>query len=82
MNNLEKAKQIIEQNLQDARYGIFDCHNICGDYMTTLYSDYDRNSGDGLIILICYAWHYFEVFGLSKTEFIELKAYYDELNND
>jgi hypothetical protein len=76
MSNLEKAKQIIEQNLRYARNGIWDYHNICGDYMTTLYS------GDSLIVLICYARHYFEVFGLSKTEFIELKAYYDELNND
>lgn len=76
MNNLEKAKQIIEQNLQDARYGIFDCHNICGDCVVTLYSD------DSLIVLIFYAWNYFEVFGLSNAEFIELKAYYDKLNND
>lgn len=76
MNNLEKAKQVIEQNLQDARYGIFDYHNICDDHMTTLYS------GDSLIVLICYDLHYFEVFGLSKTEFIELKVYYDKLNND
>ena len=76
MSNLEKAKQIIEQNLQYARYGIFDCHNICGDYMVSLYSD------NSLIVLICYSWGYFEVFGLSDAEFRELEDYYHKLNDD
>ena len=67
MNKLQKAKEIIKKNFSDARCGIFDCCNTVGDRMTTLYDE------DGLTIDICYGWAYFEVFGLSDSEFIELE---------
>jgi len=41
--------------------------------MSTLYDE------DGLTIDICYEWAYFEVFGLSDSEFEELERYYEEI---
>lgn len=73
MNKLEKAKEIIKEHYEEAKYGIFDSRNTAGDYMDTLY---EKNE---LIIDICYYWGYFEVFGLSNNEFIELEEYYEEL---
>ena len=70
---LEKAKEIIRENFQDARCGIFASRNVCGDLMTCLYE------GDGLSIYICYDWEYFEVFGLYGKELDELIGYYDAL---
>lgn len=70
MSRLEKAKEIIEKNIEDARYGIFNTRNIVGDRMTSLYDDGD------LQIDICYDWGYFEVFGLSDEEFEQLEEFY------
>lgn len=73
MNKLEKAKEIIKTHYEDACCGIFDCRNILGDEMTTIYKD------EGLTIDLCYGYMYFEVFGLSREEFKELEKYYDSL---
>lgn len=73
MNKLEKAKQIIRENLYDAKYGIFDSRNILGDPMTNIYNE------NGLIIDVCYYYAYFEVFGLTDEEFKELEKYYNKL---
>lgn len=73
MNNLEKAKEIIKEHYSDADCGIFDSRNIVGDVMETIYN------GNGLTIDICYEYSYFEVFGLSDTEFEELEQYYYSL---
>lgn len=73
MNNLEKAKEIIRANYNDARYGIFNSRNLIGDEMKTIYE------GDGLTIDICYDWGYFEVFGLNDAEIVELETYYNSL---
>ena len=72
-SKLEKAKKIIESRIQDAQCGIYNCRNIVGDPMNTIY--YDGN----LQIDICYHWEYFEVFGLSDDEFKSLEAYYESL---
>ena len=74
MSNLEKAKEIIKENIREGRCGIFDCRNVVGDRMSTLYDE------DGLTIDICYEWAYFEVFGLSDAEFEELERYYDSFS--
>ena len=71
-DKLEKAKQIIDQYYDRARHGIFDCIGCFGDDMYTIYSS------DGLVIDICYDYEYFEVFGLSKDEFLELEKYYND----
>lgn len=73
MNKLEKAKEIIKEYYRSADCGIFDCRNIVGDKMETIYED------DGLTIDICYYYSYFEVFGLSDAEFEDLEKYYDSL---
>ena len=73
MSKLEKAKEIIKENFEDANCGIFNCRGWMGDIMTTIYYE------DGLCIDICYGYAYFEVFGLSEAEFGELQKYYNEL---
>ena len=73
MNKLEIAKRVIKENIEDARCGIFDTRNIVGDTMETLYDS------DDLTIDICYFWMYFEVFGLTKEEFMILEGYYNSL---
>lgn len=70
---LDKAKEIIKDNIEDASCGIFDSRNIAGDEMDNIYEDNE------LTIDICYDWEYFEVFGLSDLEFAELVSYYYEL---
>ena len=72
-DKLEIAKKVIKENYKDADCGIFDCRNLAGDSMTTIYDE------DGLQIDICYGYSYFEVFGLTNKEFQELEKYYEEL---
>ena len=67
--NLRIAKEIIKNNIEDARFGIFNTRNVVGDPMEVIYCE------DGLRIDICYDYGYFEVFGLGE-EFKELKEYY------
>ena len=73
MSKLEIAKKIIEEKYLYGEYGLFDTCNVMGDSMTTLYDE------DGLTIVICYGWGYFEVFGLSDDEFKELEDFYEQL---
>ena len=70
MSNLDKAKQIVKENYEDAKCGIFNSRNTAGDDMAILYND------NGLRVEICYFWMYFEVFGLSTEEFAELSRFY------
>ncbi len=71
---LSKAKEIIKKNYEDGGFGIFNSRNILGDEMVTVYED------ENLTIDICYEHSYFEVFGLTDSEFEELKEYYYSLN--
>jgi hypothetical protein len=73
MTKLEKAKQIIEENFDDADCGIFDSRNWVGDPMVNIFVD------DELQIDICYNHSYFEVFGLNETDFKELSEFYNSL---
>ena len=73
MNKLMKAKQVIAENYKFGDCGLFNTRNIVGDHMTTIYED------DSLTIDICYGWSYFEVFGLSETEFTRLHEFYKQL---
>ena len=34
---VEKVKEVIKNNIEDALYGIFDCRNIVGDPIETIY---------------------------------------------
>lgn len=76
MNKLAIAKKIIKDNFEEGRFGLFNTRNLVGDPMTIIF---DR---EGLRIEICYYYEYFEVFGLSKEEFEELKKYYKQLKKD
>lgn len=71
-DKLEKAKRIIDQYYDRASCGIFDCKGWGGDDMFTVYEN------DGLVIDICFYHQYFEVFGLSEDEFLELEKYYND----
>lgn len=70
---VEKVKEVIENNIEDALCGIFDCRNIVGDPMETIYDE------GGVIIDICRNWEYFEVFGLTNKEFAEIESFYEDL---
>ncbi len=73
MSRLETAKKIIEEHMDTVMWGIFDTHNIVGDFMRTIFNE------DGLTIDICDDCDYFEVFGLTGEEFLELKKFYESL---
>lgn len=73
MSRLETAKKIIKEHMDTVRWGIYDTRNILGDFMRTIFNE------DGLIIDICDDWGYFEVFGLTSEEFLELKKFYESL---
>lgn len=75
-DKLKIAKKIIEENFEDAKYGIFGSRNIVGDVM---YNVYDK---DGLTIDICYGYGYFEVFGLTDEEFEKLEEYYKRIKGE
>jgi hypothetical protein len=70
---LEKAKAIIKENFESGSCGLFNTCNIAGDTMDTIYEE------GGLRIDICYYSSYFEVFGLSDSDFDELLDYYYHL---
>lgn len=72
-DRLKVAKEVIKEYINNGDCGIFFTRNDCGDYMETLYKD------DDLTIDICYHHQYFEVFGLSDNEFLELEEFYNEL---
>lgn len=76
MSNLEKAKEIVKENFDDAWSGLFNTRNVVGDAMTNIYDE------NGLIVDICYEYMYFEVFGLSDDEFAELLKYYNSLKGE
>lgn len=70
---ITKVKQVIAQGFDDAGYGIFFTQNILGDPMETVYKDGD------IQIDICYAYNYFEVFGLTEDEQEVIESYYHRL---
>lgn len=70
---VEKVKEVIEKNIEDALYGIFDCRNVVGDPMETIYDEM------GVRIELCRVYEYFEVFGLTNEEFSEIESFYKDL---
>lgn len=70
---VEKVKEVIKNNIEDALCGVFDCRNIVGDPMETIYDE------DGVRVEICRKQEYFEVFGLSNEEFAEVESFYKDL---
>lgn len=73
----ERVKSIIRHDYSEGDCGLFFTPNRVGDPMEKLYEG--RN---GVTILICRHWSYFEVFGLTADEKEELKKYYDSLTGE
>ena len=70
---VEKVKEVIKNNVKHAMFGIFDCINIAGDLMETIYDE------AGVRIELCREHEYFEVFGLTNEEFSEVESFYEDL---
>lgn len=68
---VEKVKEVIKNNIEDALCGIFGRHNLVEDPMETIYDEM------GIRIEICRKWRYFVVFGLTDEEFAEVESFYD-----
>lgn len=76
MTKLDIAKKIIKEHYSEADCGIYDSRNILGDPMITIYDD------GSLTIDLCYYYSYFEVFGLTDSEFQELASFYTDLGDN
>jgi len=72
MNKLNKIKEIIKANINNARFGIYFTRNYVGDTMHTLYEDGEVQ------VDICYDYEYFEVFGLTDAEQEIINQFYIE----
>ena len=71
--NVEKVKEVIENNIEDALCGVSDCRNTVGDPMEMIYDE------AGVRIYLCREYEYFEVFGLTNEEFSEVESFYEDL---
>ena len=72
----QRVKRIIRHNYSEGDCGLYFTPNRSGDYMEKLY---DR---EGVTVLICRHWSYFEVFGLTSSEEVDLKKYYNSLTGE
>lgn len=70
---ITKVKQVIKQGFRDADCGIFFTRNEVNDPMETVCED------DNIQIDICYAYEYFEIFGLTDDEQEVIESYYHRL---
>ena len=73
---LDRAKKVIKEHIESAMCGIFNTRNCAGDYMETICDE------DNLTIDICYEYEYFEVFGLSRSDFDVLEDFYETLRKE
>jgi len=67
----ERVQHLVEFFKENRQYvpgcGIFDCRNIVGDPMTTIYDE----PADGVVVDACYEYGYIEIFGLTDDEFAD-----------
>lgn len=70
---IEKVKEVIKYWLVCGGCGLYFCRNMCDDPMETVYNE------NGIQIDICYAWNYFEIFGLEWDEKNEIERFYEEI---
>lgn len=66
----ERVKELIKDNYEDGCCGLYNCKNLVGDYMHTLFD------GKYFRLDVCYEHSYFEVFGTNDDEFQELEKFY------
>ena len=69
-DKVDLVKNIIKENIDSARCGIYFTRNLIGDPMVTILN------GDQVQIDICYEYEYFEVFGLTDREQKEIEEFY------
>lgn len=66
-DKLQKALAFLQEFFKNEKsVQTFDCRNIAGDDMQTIYEE------DGITIDFCYTYSYIEIFGLTKAEYDEL----------
>lgn len=73
MTRVNRVKEVIDKYYKRAECGIFNTHGMFNDEMFTVYDE------DGVIVDVCFAYEYFEVFGLTEEEFKEVEDYYESL---
>lgn len=69
-SNIEKVKEVIKNNIEDAFCGIYNYHNVSSAPLKTIYNE------DGISVKLCNFWGYFEVLGLTNKEFADVKSFY------
>jgi len=74
--NLLEIKSVIKDYINVGCCGLFFTSNLVGDRMTTVY---DKN---GVTVFLCQGYMYFEVFGLTEEDEIELLKFYNKINKD
>lgn len=72
MDVINAIKNIINEYYEQADCGIYRTRNTALDPMHTIYRDVQN----GVTVDICYTWRYFEVFGLDRFEWDEIRNYY------
>lgn len=70
-SEFKQVKELIKENIEDARCGLFNTRNVVGDYLETLFD------GQYFTLEICYNYGYFEVFGMNDEEYQTLLIYYE-----
>lgn len=67
---VEKLAEFLNEQFPYIAGGIFDCRNVVGDEMNTVYNQ------DGIQVDFCEYWDYLEIFGLNKEEWKTLNSLY------
>lgn len=70
MDKIAKLRKFLLNNGHKGRQ-TFDCRNIAGDSMSTIYEE------DGITVDFCYNYDYLEIFGLSDEEYQSLSDILD-----
>ena len=69
-STIEKVKEVIKNNIEDALCGIYNYHTVSSCPVKTIYNE------DDVSVKLCTFWGYFEVLGLTNKEFAEVKLFY------
>ena len=76
MKRIEKIKEFVKKNFDEYDCGMYFTPNTLGDPMRSL------EIIDGVEILGCAYYSYFEIFGLNAEEENELLEYYKKLRDE
>lgn len=77
MDKVKEVKDVLRRHIGGRfpynAHGLFDTRNHAGDEMETIYKN------EGVTVEFCAFWEYYEIFGLTEEEFLEVKSYYQDL---